>query len=174
MILAILLNLLTFNQKNIIDMTRVDSILESPFLKSNRMRKFFKVFIEDRLRISDNHDVLLTNLPLNYVINTSGNFNEEICTHIRDAKIFIDFDHNAGDKVFQKLFFLFLIYSLQHYPDIDSWTEFINKDQNTKRQTIKNGIDKVWGDFQSRLIENELDQEFEDNDPQEFEDNDPF
>jgi hypothetical protein len=146
-------------------MTRIDSILESYFFKSNRFRKIFKAFIETKLRISDNHDVSLTNLPLNYVFNTSGNFNEEICTHIRDAKMFIDFEHDAGDKVLQKLFFLFLIYSLQHYPDIDSWTEFINKDQNTKRQTIKNGIDKVWGDFQSSLIKKELDQEFEDNDP---------
>jgi hypothetical protein len=146
-------------------MTRIDSILESYLFKSYGFRKFFKAFIETKLRISDNHDVSLTNLPLNYVFNTSGNFNEEICTHIRDAIKFIDPEHDAGDKVLQKLFFLFLIYSLQHYPDIDSWTEFINKDQNTKRQTIKNGIDKVWGDFQSSLIKKELDQEFEDNDP---------
>jgi hypothetical protein len=146
-------------------MTRIDSILESYLFKLNTFRKIFKAFIETKLRISDNHDVSLTNLPLNYVFNTSGNFNEEICTHIRDAIKFIDPEHDAGDKVLQKLFFLFLIYSLQHYPDIDSWTEFINKDQNTKRQTIKNGIDKVWGDFQSSLIKKELDQEFEDNDP---------
>jgi hypothetical protein len=146
-------------------MTRIDSILEGYLFKSYGFRKLFKAFIEMSLRISDNHDVSLTNLPLNYVFNTSGNFNEEICTHIRDAIKFIDPEHDAGDKVLQKLFFLFLIYSLQHYPDIDSWTEFINKDQNTKRQTIKNGIDKVWGDFQSSLIKKELDQEFEDNDP---------
>jgi len=146
-------------------MTRINSILESSFLKSNTFRKNFKVFIEIKLRISNNHDVSLTNLPLNYVFNTSGNFDEEIYTHIRDAKIYINFDHDAEDKVLQKLFFLFLIYSLQHYPDIDSWTEFINKDKNTKTKIIKKGIDQVWSNFQSSLIKKELVQEFEGNDP---------
>jgi hypothetical protein len=146
-------------------MTRINSILESSLLKSNTFRKHFKVFIEIKLRISNNHDVSLTNLPLNYVFNTSGNFDEEIYTHIRDAKIYINFDHDAEDKVLQKLFFLFLIYSLQHYPDIDSWTEFINKDKNTKTKIIKKGIDQVWSNFQSSLIKKELVQEFEGNDP---------
>jgi hypothetical protein len=146
-------------------MTRINSILESSLLKSNTFRKHFKVFIEIKLRISNNHDVSLTNLPLNYVFNTSGNFDEEIYTHIRDAKIYINFDHDAEDKVLQKLFFLFLIYSLQHYPDIDSWTEFINKDKNTKIKIIKKGIDQVWSNFQSSLIKKELVQEFEGNDP---------
>lgn len=146
-------------------MTRIDSILESSLLKSNTFRKHFKVFIEIKLRISNNQDVLLTNLPLNYVFNTSGNFNEEICTHIRDAKMYIGLEHDAEDKVLQKLIFLFLIYSLQHYPDADSWTNFINSDKHTKTETIKNGIDKVWCDFQSSMIKKELDQEFEGNDP---------
>jgi hypothetical protein len=146
-------------------MTRINSILESSLLKSNTFRKHFKVFIEIKLRISNNHDVSLTNLPLNYVFNTSGNFDEEICTHIRDAKIYINFDHDAEDKVLQKLIFLFFIYSLQHYPDIDSWTDFINKDKNTKTKIINKGIDQVWSDFQSSIIKKELDQKFVGNDP---------
>lgn len=146
-------------------MTRIDSILESSLLKSNTFRKHFQGFIEIQLRISNNNDVMLTNLPLNYVFDTSGKFDEEICIHVRNAKFYIGFEHDAEDKVLQKLIFLFLIYSLQHYPDADSWTNFINSDKHTKTQTIKNGIDKVWCDFQSSIIKKELDQEFEGNYP---------
>jgi hypothetical protein len=146
-------------------MTRINSILESSLFTSNKCRKQLKEFIEIKLRISNNHDLLLTNLPLNYVFNTSGNFDEEICIHIRDAKMYIGFDHDAEDKVLQKLIFLFLIYSLQHYPDIDSWTDFINSDKHTKTQIIKNGIDEVWSNFQSSIIKKEINQKSEGNLP---------
>jgi hypothetical protein len=146
-------------------MKRIDSILESSFFTSNKFRNHFKDFIETRINVSNNLNLTLTNLPLNYVFNKNGNFDEEICTHVRDAKFYIGFDHDAEDKVLQKLFFIFLIYSLNKYPDIDSWTDFINSDEQTKTKTIRNGIDEVWKDFHIRIIKNELDQKFEVNDP---------
>lgn len=137
-------------------MSRINSILETNFITHPRFRNILKSFIEVRLKIRNHPEVFINNLPLNYVFDTSGNFKNEICMHIKEAKLYIDFEHDANDKILQRLIFLFLIYSLNRYPDIDSWTDFINENEQAKTNEITYGINIVWVDFQRQLINTEL------------------
>ena len=137
-------------------MPRINSILETNFFTDPRWRNILKRYIEIRFGIRNHHEVFINNLPINYVFDTNGNFKNEICIVIEEAVQFINFDHDINDRILQRLIFLFLIYSLKRYPDIDSWTDFINQNDQTKINEITNGINLVWGEFQRELINDQL------------------
>ena len=145
-------------------MLRINSILSCNLFTNYKWRGVLKGFIDLRLNIYDNPEVFLNNLPISYIFDQNGHFKHEICMHLRDAKMFIGFEHDANDKEIQKLIFLFLIYSLNEYPDNESWTDFITMNEETKSQEIIDGINLVWSGFQQQLINYNLMNEFDAND----------
>ena len=124
-------------------------------------------FIESKLNIYDNTEISLINLPIDYVFDPSGNFKDKICMHIRDAVnlmgMSVEFEPHINDKILQKLIFLFLINSLNKYPENESWAEFIKMDEQTRAKEIIDGISLVWSDYQSQIISNQLSNEFDPN-----------
>lgn len=128
-------------------MSRIDSLLASSLFQDPHMRVALKNLIETRM----DANLAINEFPIDLVL-PDGQFNDEICHSIRDTKWYINYEHEAGDKKFQILVFLSLLYSFNEFIEVTSWLEFLNKDENYKREKIITGIKMVWVDFQNQLI----------------------
>ena len=98
----------------------------------------------------------LTNLPLHVFYD---NFKLEEVTYntLERANSLSLFEHDTNDKKIQKLFFIILIYSIEKYPDQDSWELFLNnKTAEEKTIEISNGAKATWIRFQNELMTNWL------------------
>jgi len=137
-------------------MTKIDLILKTPLFANNNFRDSLQVFIESQLTDVYNKKIDLKNIDAFLIFNTSYNLQDEISIAVRNAKVYIDFSHNAGDKILQNLIFLFLLYSLEKYPDNESWIDFLRENDDVKSKIIQNGITDVWLKLQSNLILNDL------------------
>ena len=136
-------------------MPRINLILESPLFTDFSMRNGLKIFIETKLNIFQNPEVLIKKLPIDFVFSM-GAIKPEIINAIIEARPFINFEHDASDERLQILFFLFLIYSLNQFPDKASWISFLNETDEIKTEHIIEGVSRVWLDFQKQLIHYDL------------------
>ena len=132
-------------------MTCINSLLESPLFSDFRMRNRLKIFIETKLGIRDERG---------YLENPA-----EIINTLCEAKDFINFEHDIHDSRLQKFFFLFLIHSLNQFPDEANWISFLDEGDEIKSQHIIEGVSRVWLDFQTQLIQHDL---FIEQDPDEL------
>lgn len=133
-------------------MTCINSLLESPLFSDFRMRNRLKIFIETKLGLET-----ITSKDFNDRYRAEYFFNLYFLTDIiRDAKDYINFEHDVYDPELQTLFFLFLIHSLNQFPDEASWISFLDEADEIKTQHIIEGVSKVWLDFQTQLIQGML------------------
>jgi len=62
-------------------------------------------------------NLAINEFPIDLVL-PDGQFNDEICHSIRDAKWYINYENEAGDKKFQILVFLSLLYSFNEFIEV--------------------------------------------------------
>ena len=108
-------------------MARVDLILETRLFTNNNFRTILIEFVNTGLQIDLNFEEGLNNIPYSVIFNNENILKEEISSRIRMAKIYIDFDHNSNDKILQNLIFLFLVFSINEYPNNTEWEIFLNE-----------------------------------------------
>ena len=137
-------------------MARLDSILETRLFTNKKLRKGFIAFLESKLQNDLNFQEGLNNIPYSVIFNNENILKEEISLWIKNAKILIDFDHNSNDKILQKLIFLFLVFSINEYPNDTEWESFLNEPYDFKRAAILRGINNIWLSYQEQLIEDNL------------------
>ena len=137
-------------------MARVDLILETRLFTNNNFRTILIEFVNTGLQIDLNFEEGLNNIPYSVIFNNENILKEEISLRIRNAKILIDFDHNSNDKILQNLIFLFLVFSINEYPNNTEWEIFLNEPYDFKRAAILQGVNKIWLSYQEQLIEDNL------------------
>ena len=149
-------------------MARVDSILETRLFTNNNFRNGLIAFVETGLKNDLNFQKGLNNIPYSVIFNRGNILKEEISLRIRNAKILIDFDHNSNDKILQNLIFLFLVFSINEYPNNTEWESFLNEPYDFKRAAILKGINNIWLSYQEQLIKDNLHGDYIDGDVHEF------
>lgn len=136
-------------------MSRIDLLLNSALFQNARMRTALKTLIETRLNQVENQDFSITEFPIDMIFS-NGLFNDEICLSIRDSKYYIDYEHQADDKIFQKIVFLSLIYSYNEFNQDQAWVEFLKEDYAYKRNKVTTGINRIWNNLQCLNIIREM------------------
>jgi hypothetical protein len=136
-------------------MSRIDLLLNSALFQNARMRTALKTLIETRLNQVENQDFSITEFPIDMIFS-NGLFNDEICLSIRDSKYYIDYEHHADDKIFQKIVFLSLIYSYNEFNQDQAWVEFLKEDYAYKRDKVTTGINRIWNNLQCLNIIREM------------------
>jgi hypothetical protein len=142
-------------------MQKANLILGTSLFKEDNLRELLRKFIESQLTSEFNETIDLTNLDSSLILKKDSSLKGEIALVIRNAKIYINFIHDASDKIFQNLIFLFLIYSYSKFPDKQSWINFLNEKEEDKSKIIQNGITEVWVRLQSDSIFPKLNGEIE-------------
>jgi hypothetical protein len=137
-------------------MSRIDSLLASTLFQNVHMRVALKRLIENRMDVN----LAITEFPIDLVL-PDGQFNDEICCCIRDAKWYINYEHEAKDKKFQQLVFLSLVYSFNEFNEDSVWDEFLKKDYAHKKEKVTTGIKLIWTSFQNQLILRYLGEDFD-------------
>ena len=137
-------------------MARVDLILETRLFTNNNFRTILIEFVNTGLQIDLNFEEGLNNIPYSVIFNNENILKKEISLWIRNAKIYIGFDHNSSDKILQNLIFLFLIFCSNEYPSNTEWESFLNEPYDFKRAAILQGVNKIWLSYQEQLIEDNL------------------
>ena len=146
-------------------MARLDSILETELFTNNNFRKLLIKFVETKLDNDLNFQEGLNNIPYSVIFNNENVLKEEISLWITNAKPNISFDHNSNDKILQNLIFLFLVFSINEYPnDTTEWESFLNEPYDFKRAAILRGINNIWLSYQKQLIEDNLHGDYIDGD----------
>lgn len=136
-------------------MSKINWILTSQLTSHPRMRDVFLRFLETRFEI-DNHVNSLSELPLNRIFDSVGNFRPEIYQYLIKSKAYLSFEHNGNDKSLQKLIFLFLRFTQQKYPDRNSWETFLAQSMESQEEEISQGIETMWLEMQRQIIQNEM------------------
>jgi len=142
-------------------MQKTNLILGTLLFTDGNFRELLRKFIESQLTVGFNKKIDITNLDNSLILMKDYILKDEIALAIRNAKIYINFVHDASDKIFQNLVFLFLIYSYSKFPDNHSWNRFLNEKEVDKSKTIQNGITEVWVQLQSDSIFLKLNGEIE-------------
>lgn len=142
-------------------MPKVNLILGTSLFTEGNLRELLRKFIESQLTSVFNETIDLTNLDSSLILKKDCSLKGEIALAIRNAKIYINFIHDASDKIFQNSIFLFLIYSYSKFPDKQSWINFLNEKEEDKYKIIQNGVTEVWMQLQSDSISNRLNGEIE-------------
>lgn len=137
-------------------MARLDSILETRLFTNNNFRKLLIQFVETKVENDLDYQVNLNNIPYFVIFNNENVLKEEISLWITNAKPFLDFDHNSNDKILQNLIFLFLVFSINEYPNDTEWESFLNEPYDFKRAAIWRGINNIWLSYQEQLIGDNL------------------
>lgn len=137
-------------------MSRIDSLLASSLFQDPRMRVALKTLIETRM----DANLPIAEFPIDLIL-PDGQFNDEICLAISESKWYINYEHEAGDKKFQIIVFLSLIYSFNEYTEDASWVEFLEQDENYKRVRVTTGIQMVWTDFQNQLLLRYIEEDYD-------------
>ena len=136
-------------------MSKINWILTSPLTSHPSMRDVFLRFLETKFEI-DNHVNSLSELPLNRIFDSVGNFRPEIYQYLIESKAYLSFEHNGNDKSLQKLIFLFLRFTQQKYPDRNSWETFLAQSMESQEEEISQGIETMWLEMQRQIIQNEM------------------
>lgn len=136
-------------------MGRIHSILSSSFFKNEKNRDFLIQFVEKKLNVS----ITAFRNYQPYFELATFNLKEEVIEAINHSKMYINFEHDASDKTLQKMIFLFLFYSVEKFPNMESWTAFYNEREEVKIEIIKKGIVTTWSYFQISIMSDLLEVE---------------
>lgn len=137
-------------------MSKVHLILESSLFSNSNFRTQLKQFVESQLTVEFEKKIDLVNIDVSLVFDKDYQLKEEVAIAIRNAKVYINFEHFAADKVLQNLIFLFLIYSHEKFPNQESWSLFIIDKKEVQYQLIESGISELWLKFQNSLMNTNL------------------
>jgi hypothetical protein len=137
-------------------MKKINLILESSLFTNNNLRDLLRKFIESQLTNEFNKKIDLINLDTSAILNNDHSLRDEIAIALRNSKIYVNFIHNASDKIFQNLVFLFLVYSYSKFPNNHSWIKFLNENEVDKSKIVQNGITEAWSQIQSNWISQKL------------------
>jgi len=133
-------------------MTRINSILQSNLFSNSRFRAIYIEIFERCFSEKIGSDISFVDIPYS---DFQSNF--EIEKVISNAFTYFNnqliFDHSPTDYELRKLFFIFLSYSMEKYPDRESWTNFLTEtSEDTKIQVITEGVTLIWTRVQNYTI----------------------
>jgi hypothetical protein len=130
-------------------MSRIESLLGSPLFTQARMRRVLWSFIETKFPD-------ISTSPLTIIFDSEGNFNSNIYQCIIESRAFVGFEHNVVDKIFQRHVFIFLLWSNNQFPEMQSWESFLQCPQEEQQNQIITGIQFTWDELQNRRLVQEL------------------
>ena len=133
-------------------MTRINSIFQSNLFSNGGFRGIYTEFFEICFSEKIGSDISFVDIP--YSVFQSNFEIEKVLsnafTYFNNQQIF---DHSPTDYELRKLFFIFLIYSMEKYPDRESWTNFLTETtEDSKIQVITEGVTLIWARVQSYTI----------------------
>jgi hypothetical protein len=129
-------------------MNRINSILTTSLFLDNRYRRLLVEFLQTRLNVS-----LATSRTYSSYFDTAKlTLKDDVVKAIRDSRLYIGFEHQANDQTLQTMIFLFLFYSVEKFPDIETWNTFYNQPEDVKYNAVREGIIETWQYFQESMI----------------------
>lgn len=136
-------------------MTRFESLLKTPLFENPTMRSKLKKMLEKGLCHLTKEEIDLRNEDV-LAILSEDILRNEICRIIRNSKFYINFEHDASDKILQKYIFVAVLFSYSEFSDDQSWTKFVESEINSKKNQTWDGILKHFAALQQKLGEFEL------------------
>jgi hypothetical protein len=133
-------------------MTRINSILQSNLFSNGRFRGIYIEIFERCFSEKIGSDISFLDIPYSVFLSNFGieKVLSNAFTYLKNYQIF---EHSPVDNELRKLFFIFMIYSKETYPDLVSWTNFLDESsEDYKKQVIIEGIKVIWTRFQKDII----------------------
>jgi hypothetical protein len=133
-------------------MTRINSILQSNLFSHGRFRGVYVEIFERCFSEKIGSDISFVDIPYS-VFQSNFEIEKVLSNAFTYFKNQLIFDHSPTDYELKKLFFIFLIYSVEKYPDRESWTNFLTEtSEDSKIQVITEGVTLIWARVQNYTI----------------------
>jgi hypothetical protein len=137
-------------------MPRINSIIATSLFTKNNFRRKLVKYLETSCSVSFNEE----RTHHHYFAGENFTLSSSVLVALSDSNKYIGLDIDETDKNMQTMIFVFLIYSLNEFPDDESWTHFLNQTEDYKIDKVKGGIVNTWKNFQGTMMTDRLNDEY--------------